>query len=43
MYIMEYHTAIRKNESLLFVAAGIVLEYIMINEIRQRKTNTLLT
>jgi len=39
---MEYYSAIKKNEILLFVTC-IDLDSIMINEISQRKTNTILS
>lgn len=35
--IMEYYVAIRKDEILLFVATQMVLECIMLSEIKQRQ------
>ena len=39
---MEYYAAIRKNEILPFAAIWIDLEGLMLSEISQRKTNTVL-
>ena len=39
---MEYYSAIKKNEVLPFETTWMDLEGIMLNEIRQRKTNTVL-
>ena len=37
----EYNSAIKKNKMMPFVAAQMNLEIIMLNQIRQRKTNTI--
>ena len=42
MYTMEYYLAIKNNGILSSVATRMDLEGIMLSEIRQRKTNTLL-
>ena len=39
MCIMEYNSAIKKNEILPFAATWMDLENIILNEVRQRKTN----
>ena len=41
MCIMEYHSAIKKEEILPFPTAWMDLEGITLNEITQRKTNTI--
>ena len=38
--VMEYYSAIKKNEILPFAAIWMDLEDIMLSEISQRKTNT---
>ena len=40
IYIMEYYSAIKKNEILPFVTTWMDLEGIVLSEINQRKTNT---
>ena len=40
-HTMEYLSAIVRNEILPFPAAWMALEVIVLNEIRQRKTNTM--
>ena len=40
-YTMEYYSAIKKKEILPFATTWIYLEGIMLNEISQRKTNTI--
>ena len=40
IYTMEYYSALKKNEILPFAATWMDLEGILLNEIRQRKTNT---
>ena len=37
---MEYYSAIKKNKILPFAAIRMDLEGIMLNEVSQRKTNT---
>ena len=39
IYTMEYYSAIKKNEILLFAATWMELEGIMLSEISQRKRN----
>ena len=39
IYIMEYYSAIKKNEILPFATTWMELEGIMLSEISQRKTN----
>ena len=39
IYIMEYYSAIKKNEILPFAATWMDLENIILSEVRQRKTN----
>ena len=39
IYTMEYYSAIKKNSILLFATIWMYLEYIMLSEIDQRKTN----
>ena len=36
---MEYHSAINKNEIMPFAATWLDLEIIILNEVRQGKTN----
>ena len=40
IYTMEYYSAIKKNKILPFAAIRMDLEGIMLNEVSQRKTNT---
>ena len=41
IYVMEYYSAIKKNEILIFVTTQLDLEGIMLRKIvRPRKTNT---
>ena len=42
MYVMEYYLAIKKNENFATSATWMDFEGIMLNEIRWRKTNTVL-
>ena len=39
VYMMEYYSAIKKNEIMPFSATWVQLEIIMLSEVRQRKTN----
>ena len=41
IYIMEYYSAIKKNEIMPSAATWIDLEIIIPNEVRNRKTNTI--
>ena len=41
VYVMEYYSAIKKNESLSFATKWMELESIILSEIGQRKTNTI--
>ena len=38
---MEYYSAMKKNEIMPFAAMWMDLEYTMLSEISQRKTNTI--
>ena len=38
---MEYFSAIKKNEIMLFAATWMDLEIIILSEVSQRKTNTI--
>ena len=40
-YTMEYSSAIQKNEILPFARTWMDLEGIMLNELREKKTNTI--
>ena len=40
---MEYYSAIKKNECLPFATTWMDLEGIMLSEMKQRKTNTVIT
>ena len=39
VYIMEYYSAIKKNEIMQFAATWIDLEMIILSEVSQTKTN----
>ena len=39
VYIMEYYSAIKKNEIMPFTATCMNLEIVILSEVRQRKTN----
>ena len=39
IYIMEYYSAIKKNEIMPFAATWMDLKIIILSEVRQRKTN----
>ena len=41
IYTTEYHSAIKKNEIMPFVATRMDLEIIILSEVRKRKTNTI--
>ena len=41
IYIMEYYSAIKRNETELFVVRWIDLESVIQSEVRKRKTNTI--
>ena len=41
IYIMEYYSAIKKNEIMTFAATCMQLEIIILSEVRERKTNTI--
>ena len=38
---MEYHSAIKNNDIMPFVAMWMQLEIIILSEVRKRKTNTI--
>ena len=40
-YIMEYHSAIKKNEIMPFAATWMDSEIIILSEVKKRKTNTM--
>ena len=40
-YIMEYYSAIKKNGIMLFAATCMDLDFIILSEISQTKTNTI--
>ena len=40
IYTMEYYSATKKNEIMLFAAAQMDLEIIVLSEVSQKKTNT---
>ena len=39
VYIMQYYSAIKKNEIMRFAATWMGLEMIILSEVRQRKKN----
>ena len=39
IYTMEYYSAIKKDEIMLFATTWMNLEIIILNEVRERKTN----
>ena len=39
IHTMEYYSAVKKNEIMLFAATWMDLEIIMLSEVNQRKTN----
>ena len=39
VYTMEYYSAIKKDEIMLFATTWMNLEIIILNEVRERKTN----
>ena len=41
LYIMEYYSAVKKNEIIPFAATRMDLEMIILSEVRQRKTNVI--
>ena len=41
IYTMEYYSAIKKNEILLFAATWMDLEILILSELSQTKTNTI--
>ena len=41
IYIMEYYSAIKKNERMPFAATWMDLEIIILSEVSQTKTNTI--
>ena len=43
MYTMEYYSAIKKNEIMPFAVTWMDLEIIILSEVRQRKTNILIS
>ena len=40
IYIMEYYSAVKENEIMPFAATWMYIEIIILNEVRNRKTNT---
>ena len=42
IYTIEYYTAIKRNERVLFAATWMPLEILILSEVRKRKTNTIL-
>ena len=43
IYAMKYYLVIKKNETLPFATMWMELECIMLSEISQRKTNTMIS
>ena len=41
IYTVEYHSALKKNETELFVVRWMDLESVIQSEVRKRKTNTI--
>ena len=41
IYMMEYHSAIKKNKIMPFAATWIELETLILSELSQKKTNTI--
>ena len=41
IYMMEYYSAIEKNEIIPFAAAWMQLEILTLREVKRRKTNTM--
>ena len=41
IYTVEYYSAIKKNEIMLFAATWLDLEILILSEVRKRKTNTI--
>ena len=41
MYTMEYYSALKRNETELFVVRWMDLESVIQSEVRKRKTNTI--
>ena len=40
-YIMKYYSAVKENEIMPFAATWMDVEIIMLNEVRNRKTNVI--
>ena len=40
IYIMEYYSAVKRNEKMPFAAIRMDLEIVRLSEVRKRKTNT---
>jgi len=40
IYIMEYYSVVKENEIMPFAATWMDIEIIILNEVRNRKTNT---
>ena len=41
IYTVEYYSAIKKNEIMLFAATWMDLEILIVSEVRKRRTNTI--